>query len=43
MDIHEHPLYKEDIKRVAELPLPWEKIQDVSILISGSTGLIGSF
>lgn len=43
MDIHEHSLYKEDVKRVAELPLPWEKIQDVSILISGATGLIGSF
>ncbi|WP_298463151.1 NAD(P)-dependent oxidoreductase [uncultured Mitsuokella sp.] len=43
MDIHEHPLYKEDVKRVAELSLPWEKIQDASILISGATGLIGSF
>ncbi|WP_349688070.1 NAD-dependent epimerase/dehydratase family protein [Acidaminococcus sp. DS4831] len=43
MDIHEHPLYKEDVKRVAEMALPWEKFQDTSILISGATGLIGSF
>lgn len=43
MDIHEHHLYKEDVKRVAEMALPWEKFQDTSILISGATGLIGSF
>ena len=43
MDIHEHPLYKEDVKRVAEMALPWEKLQNTSVLISGATGLIGSF
>lgn len=43
MDIHEHPLYKEDVKRVAEIALPWEKLQNTSVLISGATGLIGSF
>lgn len=43
MDIHEHPLYKEDVKRVAEMSLPWEKFQDSAVLISGATGLIGSF
>lgn len=43
MDIHEHPLYKEDVKRVAEMALPWEKFQDSAVLISGATGLIGSF
>ena len=43
MDIHEHPLYKEDVKRVAEMDLPWKKFRDASVLISGATGLIGSF
>lgn len=43
MNIHEHHLYKEDVKKVAEMALPWEKFQDTSILISGATGLIGSF
>ncbi len=43
MDIHEHPLYKGDVKRVAEMSLPWEKFQDSAVLISGATGLIGSF
>jgi len=43
MDIYQHPLYKEDVKRVAEMNLPWEKLHDSSVLISGATGLIGSF
>lgn len=43
MDIHEHPLYKKDVERVAGLALPWEKFQDASVLVSGATGLIGSF
>lgn len=43
MKITENPLFKEDIKKVAALDLPWEKLQDQSILISGATGLIGSF
>ena len=43
MDMHEHPLYIEDVKKVAEMALPWEKISDTSVLISGATGLIGSF
>ena len=43
MDIYEHPLYKEDVKRVGEMALPWEKLQNTSVLISGATGLIGSF
>lgn len=43
MDIHEHPLYREDVKRVAEMSLPWDKFQNAAVLISGATGLIGSF
>ncbi len=33
----------EDIKRVAELPYSWDKLNDRSVLISGGTGFIGSF
>lgn len=34
--------YKEDIKFVASLPLPWEKLSGSNILVTGATGLIGS-
>ena len=43
MKIYEHPLYVEDIKGVSNLPLPWEKLRHSSIMISGATGLLGSF
>lgn len=35
-------LYKEDIKYVSELDLPWDKLQGKSVLISGASGLIAS-
>ena len=34
---------KEDIKRVAELPYNWEKLNNKTLLMSGGTGFIGSF
>lgn len=34
--------YQDDIKRVASLNLPWEKLEHCNILITGATGLIGS-
>lgn len=43
MDIYNNILYREDIEFVAGLELPWEKLEDRSILISGATGLVGSF
>ena len=36
-------IYREDIKYVVGLELPWEKIDNKSILITGASGLIGSF
>lgn len=36
-------LYIEDVRAVANLKLPWGKLEGKSILISGATGLIGSF
>ncbi|MEI2394587.1 NAD-dependent epimerase/dehydratase family protein [Paenibacillus phytohabitans] len=35
--------YIEDIKLVANLDLPWELLKDKRILISGASGMIGSF
>lgn len=37
------PEYVEDVKRVASLDLPWDKLRGKTILITGGTGLIGSF
>ena len=39
----EIPEYAEDVKRVAALGLPWDKLRGKTILITGGTGLIGSF
>lgn len=36
-------LYYEDLKYVAGLPLPWEKLQSSRILVTGATGMIGRF
>jgi len=33
----------EDVHRVAGLELPWEKLHGKSVLLSGATGLLGSF
>lgn len=35
--------YVDDVKRVATLDLPWGKLRGKTILITGGTGLIGSF
>lgn len=43
MKLYDSKLYMEDIEYVSGLPLPWERFQGKSILISGATGLIGSF
>jgi nucleoside-diphosphate-sugar epimerase len=34
--------YKDDLKKVASLDLPWEKLDGCNILVTGATGLIGS-
>ena len=43
MNLYENEKYMEDVRYVAKLNLPWEKIQNNSIMLSGATGLIGSF
>ncbi len=39
----ENAKYAEDVRRTAELNLPWENLRDSSILITGAAGMIGSF
>lgn len=43
MSLYENELYMEDVCRVAELDLPWDRFKNKSIMLSGATGLIGSF
>ena len=43
MKLYDNKIYQEDIKTVANLNLPWEKLQNKSILLSGATGMLGSF
>lgn len=39
----EHPLYKGDLAYAAGLALPWDRLRGKKILITGASGLIGSF
>lgn len=43
MSLYDNSLYIEDINYIAGLDLPWEKLQRKSVLLSGATGLVGSF
>lgn len=43
MNLYSNEQYIEDVRYVAKLPLPWDKLKEKSILLSGATGLIGSF
>lgn len=43
MNLIDNDLYISDINKLISLELPWEKLKDSSILLSGATGLIGSF
>ena len=43
MFLYSNDLYMEDVKRVGNLDLPWDKLKNKSIMLSGATGLLGSF
>lgn len=43
MQLQENNLYREDICKVVQLELPWEKLKNKNILVSGASGMIGSF
>lgn len=36
-------MYLQDIRRIASLPLKWERLRDKIFLVSGASGMIGSF
>lgn len=43
MTLYENSLYMDDVRNVAALQLPWNKLQNKNLMLSGSTGMIGSF
>ena len=43
MRVYENEMYVEDLKAVRSLDLPWEKLNNRTVIISGATGQIGSF
>lgn len=43
MNLYQNDLYMEDIRYTADLDLPWEKLCGKVMLLSGATGLLGSF
>lgn len=43
MNLYSNDLYTNDIDYVCGLSLPWDKLQGKSVMISGATGLVGSF
>lgn len=42
-NLWDNALYAEDVRYVAGLALPWEKLHNARVLITGANGLIGSF
>ncbi len=43
MTLYQSDLYLEDVCAVSRLALPWEKLKNKSLMLSGATGLLGSF
>jgi len=43
MRLLDNDLYREDVERVANSPLNWELFHDSTVVLSGASGMIGSF
>lgn len=43
MSLYDNKQYLEDVETIADVDLPWDKLQNKSLLLSGATGLLGSF
>ena len=43
MRLYTNRLYMEDIYYICDLNISWNKLANKSMMISGATGLIGSF
>lgn len=37
-----HPLYRREMAALSELPLPWDRLNGKTVLVTGATGMIGS-
>lgn len=43
MSLYDNDLYMEDVSNVAEQPLAWDRLRNKRVMLSGATGLLGSF
>lgn len=43
MELYKNMHYMEDVQYISEMSLPWNKLKNKSVMLSGATGLIGSF
>ncbi len=43
MNLYRNALYMEDVERTGGADLPWEKLRGKKLMLSGATGMIGSF
>ena len=43
MTLYDQAEYMEDVRRIAQIHLPWEKLAGCNIVLSGAAGMIGSF
>lgn len=43
MKLYDNQLYIEDVTTICSIDVPWEKLQNKSVMLSGATGLVGSF
>ena len=43
MNLLSNQQYLEDVKKIADIQFPWENLNNKSILITGASGMIGSF
>lgn len=43
MKLYSNDLYMKDVRQVCKSNLPWEKLRNKSVMLSGATGLLGSF
>lgn len=43
MNLYQNDKYLEDVRYVSDLDLPWGKLEGRSLMLSGATGLLGSF
>lgn len=43
MRLYDNEDYQKDLAYVSQLPIPWDEMHGATVMISGATGLIGSF